>query len=159
MKQIKDFLMGKIKNNLLDVKSGDTVRVFERIKEGKKERVQVFEGLVLARKSGSEAGATITVRRVIDNVGVEKIFPLHSPTIEKIEIKSRAKVRRAKLYFLRDAKGKRAKLKRQELKASIGEVKEEPVVEAIPEEVVEETTPVIETPAEEVKPEETTEEK
>jgi large subunit ribosomal protein L19 len=159
MKQIKDFLMGRVKKDIPDIKSGDTVRVFERIKEGKKERVQVFEGLVLGRKSGSEGGATIIVRKVVDNVGVEKIFPLHSPTIEKIEIKSRSKVRRAKLYFLRGAKGKRAKLKREELKASIGEVKKVPEVEAIPEEVTEETASVVETPAEEVKPEETTQEK
>jgi large subunit ribosomal protein L19 len=139
MKTIKDFLQNRIKSNLPDVKAGDTVRVHERIKEGKKERVQVFEGLVLARKRGSEAGATITVRKVVDNVGVEKIFPLHSPTIEKIEIKSRSKVRRAKLYFLREAKGKRAKLKREELRASIGEVKEEePVAEEITPEVTEE---------------------
>lgn len=139
MKTIKDFLQNRIKSNLPDVKAGDTVRVHERIKEGKKERVQVFEGLVLARKRGSEAGATITVRKVVDNVGVEKTFPLHSPTIEKIEIKSRSKVRRAKLYFLREAKGKRAKLKREELRASIGEVKEEePVAEEITPEVTEE---------------------
>ena len=133
MKTIKDFLQNRIKSNIPDVRAGDTVRVHERIKEGKKERVQVFEGLVLARKRGSEAGATITVRKVVDNVGVEKTFPLHSPTIEKIEIKSRARVRRAKLYFLREAKGKRAKLKREELRASIGEVKEEPVAEITPE--------------------------
>jgi len=133
MKTIRDFLQGRIKSNIPDVRAGDTVRVHERIKEGKKERVQVFEGLVLARKRGSEAGATITVRKVVDNVGVEKTFPLHSPTIEKIEIKSRARVRRAKLYFLREAKGKRAKLKREELRASIGEVKEEPAEEITPE--------------------------
>jgi large subunit ribosomal protein L19 len=152
MKTIRDFLQGRSKSDIPDVKPGDTVRVHERIKEGKKERVQIFEGLVLARRRGSEAGATITVRKILDNVGVEKTFPLHSPTIEKIEIKSRAKVRRAKLYFLREAKGKRAKLKREELRASIGEVKEEPEVE-------EEIVSVEETPTEEVETEEATQEK
>jgi len=133
MKQISDFMKSKAKANIPDIRSGDTVKVHERIKEGKKERVQVFEGLVLARKRGSEPGATITVRRIIDNVGVEKIFPLHSPTIEKIEIKNRAKVRRAKLYFLREAKGKRGKLKRKDLKESMGITDEAITPEETPE--------------------------
>jgi len=120
MKQIEDYMTTKKKQSIPDIRSGDTVIVHERIKEGKKERIQIFEGLVLARKRGSEPGATITVRRIVDNVGVEKIFPLHSPTIEKIEIKNRAKVRRAKLYFLRKAKGKRGKLKRKEFAKSMG---------------------------------------
>jgi large subunit ribosomal protein L19 len=86
----------------LDIRAGDTVKVWQKIKEGEKTRAQVFEGLVLARKHGNESGATFTVRRVASGVGVEKIFPLYSPTIEKIEITKRAKVRRAKLYHIRD---------------------------------------------------------
>jgi len=93
----------------LGLKPGDTVRVWQKITERVKEkdklkektRLQAFEGLVLARKHGAEAGATFTVRRVIDGVGVERIFPLYAPTIDKIEILKRAKVRRAKLYYVR----------------------------------------------------------
>lgn len=85
----------------LDLKSGDTVRVHQKIKDGDKYRIQLFEGLVLARKHGSEAGATFTVRKVVDGIGVERIFPLYSPQIEKIEISKRSKTRRSKLYFVR----------------------------------------------------------
>ena len=74
----------------------------------------MFEGIVLARKHGNEPGATITVRKVISGVGVERIFPIHSPVIERIEILKRSKTRRAKLYYLRSAKGKKSRLKRQE---------------------------------------------
>lgn len=101
-----------------DIKPGDTVKVYQKItdvRDGKiKERIQVFEGIVLAKKHGKRISATITVRKVIDGVGVERIFPLHSPFIEKIEIVRSSKVRRAKLYYLREAKGKKAKLKMKE---------------------------------------------
>jgi large subunit ribosomal protein L19 len=83
------------------IKSGDVVRVYQRIKEGGKERTQIFEGVVIARKHGNEIGATITVRKEISGIGVEKIFPIHSPTIEKIEILKEGKRKRAKLYHLR----------------------------------------------------------
>lgn len=86
----------------LGIKPGDTVRVHQKIQDKGKTRIQVFEGLVLARKHGNEPGATFTVRRVSSNVGVEKIYPLYSPNIDKIEIIKRAKVRRAKLYFIRE---------------------------------------------------------
>ncbi len=86
----------------LGLKAGDTVRVHQKIQDKGKTRIQVFEGVVLARKHGSEAGATFTVRKVASGVGVEKIFPLYSPNIDKIEIVKRAKVRRAKLYFIRE---------------------------------------------------------
>ena len=121
-KKIKEFLSSYLKKNLPDIRPGDTVRVHQKIREtykGKKgkieerERIQVFEGVVIARKHREEPGATITVRRIISGVGVERIFPLHAPTIKKIEIVSRAKVRRAKLYYLRKLVGKRAKLKRK----------------------------------------------
>ena len=90
----------------LDLNSGDTVRVWQKIKEKDKVRLQAFEGLVLARKHGAEAGATFTVRKVVDGVGVEKIFPLYSPMIDKIEMVRRAKVRRAKLYYVREKAAK-----------------------------------------------------
>lgn len=85
----------------LDIRSGDTVRVHTKIEEKGKTRTQIFEGLVLATKHGHEAGATFTVRKVSNGVGVERIFPLYSPNIEKVEIVRRSKVRRAKLYYLR----------------------------------------------------------
>ncbi|MDB5194731.1 MAG: ribosomal protein large subunit ribosomal protein [Parcubacteria group bacterium] len=90
----------------LDLRSGDTVRVWQKIQEKGKTRLQAFEGLVLARKHGSEAGATFTVRRVASGVGVEKTFPLYSPMIDKIEVTKRSKVRRAKLYHIRDKAAK-----------------------------------------------------
>src|ERR1700690_123670 len=84
----------------LDLRAGDTVKVWQKIKEKDKTRLQAFEGLVLSRKHGTEAGATFTVRKVMDGVGVEKIFPIYSPIIDKIEVLRRSKVRRAKLYFV-----------------------------------------------------------
>ena len=94
-----------------DIRPGDTIRVSQKIQEKDKGRLQAFEGLVIARKHGSEPGATITVRKEISGVGVEKIFPIHSPTIDKIEVIKKGKVRRAKLYYIRKAKGQRAKIK------------------------------------------------
>jgi large subunit ribosomal protein L19 len=90
----------------LDIRPGDTVKVWQKIQEKGKTRLQAFEGLVLARKHGTEAGATFTVRKVIDSVGVEKIFPLYTPMIDKIELLRRSKVRRAKLYFVREKAAK-----------------------------------------------------
>ena len=86
----------------LGLRAGDTVRVTQKIKEGSKTRLQLFEGLVLAVKHGMTSGSTFTVRKVFGGVGVEKIFPLYSPMIDKIEIMRRSKVRRAKLYYIRD---------------------------------------------------------
>ena len=86
----------------LDVRPGDSVRVWQKIKEGDKTRLQAFEGLVLSRKHGTEPGATFTVRKVAEGVGVERIFPLYSPVLEKIEILRRGRVRRAKLYYIRE---------------------------------------------------------
>ena len=95
------------KINPEDLKPGMTVRVYQKIKElnskgEEKEGVQYYEGIIIAKKHGNEAGGTITVRKVSDGIGVEKIFPLKLPTITKIEIKKQAKVKRAKLYFLRN---------------------------------------------------------
>jgi large subunit ribosomal protein L19 len=91
-------------------KAGDTVRVYSRIKEGDKERIRVFEGVVIRKRKGT-TGATFTVRKISYGVGVEKIFPLHSPTIDKIKVISKGKVRRARLYYLRKLRGKAARLK------------------------------------------------
>ena len=89
---------------------GDTVRVHVRVKEGSRERIQVFEGTVIAKKHGG-LEETITVRRISYGVGVEKVFPIHAPAVEKIELVRHGKVRRAKLYYLRDRVGKSAKIK------------------------------------------------
>ncbi|MCX6795891.1 MAG: 50S ribosomal protein L19 [Candidatus Falkowbacteria bacterium] len=98
------------------LKPGMTVRIYQKIKETntkgeEKERLQYFEGIIIAKKHGQEAGGTITVHKISDGVGVEKIFPLHLPTIEKIVVKKQAKVRRAKLYFLKQGYKKKLKEK------------------------------------------------
>lgn len=89
-------------NKFADIKPGWTIRVNQRIKEGEKTRVQAFEGMVISLKHGTEAGGTITVRKVTDNIGVEKTFPIYLPSIESVKVVRKAKVRRAKLYYLRD---------------------------------------------------------
>lgn len=101
----------------LGIRPGDTVRVHQKIEEKGKTRIQVFEGLVLARKHGDEPGATFTVRATLSGVGVEKVYPLYSPNIDKIEIAKRSKVRRAKLYFIREkvAREMRRQLRRMQL--------------------------------------------
>jgi large subunit ribosomal protein L19 len=106
----------------LDIRSGDTVRVLQKIKEEDKTRLQAFEGIVLAVKHGKEAGGTFTVRKVIDEVGVERIFPIYSPNIESIEILKRAKVRRSKLYYIRE---KATKELRRHIKSELLEVRKE----------------------------------
>ncbi|MBI2425115.1 MAG: 50S ribosomal protein L19 [Candidatus Hydrogenedentes bacterium] len=90
---------------------GDTVRVHFRIVEGDKERIQVYEGVVIARKGAESPNATFTVRRVAFNEGVERVFPLHSPRVERVEVVREGHVRRAKLYYLRDRMGKAARVK------------------------------------------------
>lgn len=107
----------------LGIRAGDTVRVWQKIQEKEKTRLQAFEGLVLARKHGSEAGATFTVRKVASGVGMEKIFPLYSPIIDKIEIIRRAKVRRAKLYYIRDKATK--EIRRQMRRSTIVNIQTE----------------------------------
>ena len=124
----------KEERRTLNLRAGDTVRVVQKItdrvvekdKVKEKSRLQAFEGLVLARKHGSEAGATFTVRRVIDGVGVERIFPLYAPTIEKIEVLKRAKVRQAKLYHIRE---KASKEIRRAMRRERAEVKVEGLIE------------------------------
>ncbi|GAI17551.1 unnamed protein product [marine sediment metagenome] len=137
MKQIKELIQPFLKKKVPDVQPGDTVKIYQKFKEAPKkgqeakEKIQVFEGIVLAKKHGKEIGATITVRKVIGGVGVERIFPLHLPSIVKMEVLKRSKTRRAKLYYLRTAKGKRAKLKRKEFVQAIAE--DEPKQEIIEE--------------------------
>ena len=101
-----------LKSELPEINIGDTVRVHVLIKEGQRERIQVFEGTVIARKHGG-INETFTVRRVSYGVGVERVFPVHSPKVEKVEIVRRGKVRRSKLYYLRDRVGKAAKVKEE----------------------------------------------
>lgn len=115
-----------------DLKPGDTVRVWQKIEEKGKTRLQAFEGLVLARKHGNEAGGTFTVRKVASGVGVEKIFPVHSPLIDRVELVKRARVRRAKLYFIREkvARESRRQLRRSRLVNDSDMNVEEAVAEA-----------------------------
>lgn len=103
----------QLRENIPGFQSGDTVKVHVRIKEGNKERLQVFEGIVIARKHGG-ARETITVRKVSFGVGVERIFPLHATVIDHIDVVRRGKVRRAKLYYLRDLRGKAARIKERD---------------------------------------------
>lgn len=100
----------------LGIKAGDTVRVHQKIEDKGKTRIQIFEGLVLARKHGDEAGATFTVRKVVDGIGVEKIYPLYSPRIDKIEIVRRSTVRRAKLYYIREKVAREIKRQMRRMK-------------------------------------------
>jgi large subunit ribosomal protein L19 len=127
----------------LDIRPGDTVRVTQKIIEKGKQRLQAFEGLVLARKHGREAGGTFTVRRVSSGVGVEKIFPLYSPMIEKIEIVKRSRVRRAKLYYIREkvAREARRQLRRTRMMGG-GQALEEKLEAAAEADVREESEPV-----------------
>jgi large subunit ribosomal protein L19 len=105
----------QLKKDLQEIKPGYTVIVYQKIKEGDKERIQAFEGLVLATKHGSGINATITVRKISGGIAIERIFPLHAPTIQKIEVVKKSKVRRAKLYYLRGKFGKKAKMKNTEV--------------------------------------------
>ena len=107
---IKSIEHEQLKNKIPDIKVGDTVRVYQKITEGNKQRIQVFEGIVIKKQNGG-LNETFTVRRVAYGVGVEQTFLLHSPLIEKVEIVRVGKVRRAKLYYLRDRVGKASKTK------------------------------------------------
>jgi large subunit ribosomal protein L19 len=131
---------------LPDVKPGCTIKVHQKIKEGDKERIQIFEGVVITRKHGKGINSTITVRKVVDGVGVERIFPVHSPAIAKIEVVRAGKVRRSKLYYLRTAKGRKSRLKNKEFAQAIAE---EPAKEEVAQESA--TEAPIEAPVEESK--------
>jgi large subunit ribosomal protein L19 len=99
-----------LRRDLPPFRAGDTVRVHVKIREGEKERIQIFEGVVIVRRGGGP-GATFTVRKVSSGVGVERIFPIESPSVSKVEIKSRGHVRRSRLYYLRELSGKKARLR------------------------------------------------
>lgn len=149
MPDIKEqFLKSHLKKTIPDIKPGDRVKVHQKIKETtskgeERERTQVFEGVVLAKKHGKGINSTITVRKSISGVGVERIFPVHSPAIEKIEIVGRAKTRRSKLYYLRKRSRRKARLKRKPLPES-------PMIQLVEDDELEEP--------EEKKPEEKPEE-
>jgi large subunit ribosomal protein L19 len=100
----------QMRMDLPDFVAGDTVKVHVKIKEGEKERIQAFQGVVISRRKGN-TGATFTVRKVSYGVGVERIFPLHSPIIDRVEIITRGRVRRGKLYYLRNLRGKAARIR------------------------------------------------
>ena len=110
MDLIKELTAKQLKAEMPEINVGDTVKVHVKIKEGNRERVQVFEGVVLKKQGGSNR-ATFTVRKSSNGVGVEKTWPLHSPNVEKVEVVRKGKVRRAKLNYLRDRVGKSAKVK------------------------------------------------
>jgi large subunit ribosomal protein L19 len=107
--KIRSVEQGALRTDIPEFKAGDTVRVHVKVREGEKERIQVFQGVVVARKHGG-IRETVTVRKISGGVGVERIFPLHSPILDKIERVSEGKVRRAKLYYLRNLKGKKARI-------------------------------------------------
>ncbi|HAB59327.1 MAG TPA: 50S ribosomal protein L19 [Lachnospiraceae bacterium] len=107
---IKNIEAAQLKSEVPEFNVGDTVKVYAKVKEGNRERTQIFEGTVLKRQNGSSR-ETFTVRKASNGIGVEKTWPLHSPIVEKIEVIRHGKVRRAKLYYLRDRVGKAAKVK------------------------------------------------
>ena len=112
MDVIREFTASQLKEENPQIRIGDTVKVHVKIREGERERIQIFEGTVIARKGGG-ISETFTVRRVSYGVGVERVFPIHSPNVAKVEIVRSGKVRRGKLYYLRNRVGKSAKIKEQ----------------------------------------------
>ncbi len=110
MRGIQEIEDGTLRTDLPDFRPGDTVRVHVRIKEGDKQRIQIYEGVVIRRRRGG-LRSTFTVRKMSYGVGVERIFPLHSPMVAKIEVKARGKVRRSRLFYLRERRGKAARIR------------------------------------------------
>ena len=148
---IKSIEHEQLKNKIPELKIGDTVKVHQRIKEGNRERIQVFEGIII-KKQGGGVNATFTVRKIAYGVGVEKTFLVHSPMVEKVEVVRVGKARRAKLYYLRDRIGKAAKTKEdtgariENREIIIKEEKvEEPVAEEVTAEVAPEEAPAVDT--------------
>lgn len=131
---IKKFEKNQIKRKMPEIKPGDTVKVHQKIKEGDKERIQFFQGVVIRVSNGYGLNGTFTIRKIASGVGVEKIFPFHLPTIVKLEVLKRGNVRRAKLYYLRKLEQKKAKLKEKNIsqedldKMGFDEVKEKEVI-------------------------------
>lgn len=114
MTKIDQLEKENIRLDIPSFKPGDTVKVHVKIKEGEKERIQAFQGVVISKRKGS-AHATFTVRKVSYGIGVERIFPMHSPVIDRIEVITRGRVRRAKIYYLRKLRGKAARIKEKRL--------------------------------------------
>jgi len=110
MDLVREVTSEYLKTDIPDFRAGDTVKVHVRLKEGGKERIQIFEGLVIGRKHGG-VSETFSVRKISSGIGVERTFPLHSPTVAKIEVARRGRVRRAKLYYIRGLRGKAARIK------------------------------------------------
>jgi len=108
----------------LGLRAGDTVRVWQKITEGEKTRLQAFEGLILSRKHGDEAGGTFTVRKVIGGIGVERIFPIYSPMIDSVEVIRRSKVRRSKLYFIREKAAKEIRRQMRNIRKALDPIGE-----------------------------------
>jgi large subunit ribosomal protein L19 len=113
-KAIADIQAKYVRNDIPELRSGDTVRVHTKIKEGDKERIQVFEGVVIAYRRGTPGSSMFTVRKMSYGVGVERMFPVHSPRIDKIEVMGHGEVRRSRLYYLRGLQGKAARLHQEE---------------------------------------------
>jgi large subunit ribosomal protein L19 len=130
VKAVKLNVINPEERKALAFRAGDTVKVHQIIHEKGKIRLQVFEGLVLARKHGTESGATFTVRKVTEGVGVERIFPLYSPMIDRIEVSRSAKVRRAKLYYIREKAAKEISRQMRNIKAVKSPVSKEEIAEA-----------------------------
>ncbi len=138
MNVIAEIERAQLKKDVPQFNIGDTVRVHYRIVEGDKERIQIFEGVVIARKGAESAVGNFTVRRVAHNEGVERVFPLHSPRVERVEVVREGQVRRAKLHYLRERSGKAARVKQKARSAAkpaskAKTVKDKPVEEAAPE--------------------------
>jgi len=142
-KKVIEFNKEQRAKKMADFKSGDVVKVYRKIKEGDKERIQIFEGLIIAVKGGQSSSPTITVRKVSNGVGVELIIPIYSPSIEKIEKVKGAKVRRAKLYYLRGLTAKKSRMKYTDAELIVPEEEiaapeaKEEVSEAVEEKVAE----------------------
>lgn len=136
-----------LKKAIPQLKAGLTVRVHERIKEGEKFRTQIFEGLVIKVHNQKNVSTTFTVRKIVDGIGVEKIFLLHSPTIEKIEVIREAKIKQANLYYMRERSGKSARMKSKFVTSVVDEILEEAPTEVAPEAVETEAPETPETEA------------
>ncbi len=132
MDKITSFNQKNLATIIPELKSGMKVKVWQKIKEGGKERLQAFEGVVIAVKHGRGKTGTFTVRKISSGVGVERVFPFHTPTIEKVEILSQAKVRRAKLYYLRGRIGKKSKMKQKELAEAVAPAEKSEKPEVMP---------------------------
>ncbi len=115
---VKNISATQHRTDLADFHTGDTVKVHQRIKEGDKERVQLFEGLIIACKGGSGANATFTVRKIASGVGVERIYPIHSPNVVKVEIVKKGEVTRAKLYYVRERQSNTPRYRKFKMRAN-----------------------------------------